>query len=112
MNSNMDDDSLNKALQSWRIKATLPLRFQEQVWQRIAIAESKATPTWWQTLLVRIEWAFTRPALAASYVAVLLLLGLATGYEQAGHRASQVESQARALYVQSVDPYQMPRDQQ
>ena len=108
----MDDDSLNKALQSWKIKTTLPPRFQEQVWQRIAVAESKVKPAWWQTLLVKIERAFTRPTLAVSYVAVLLFVGLATGYEQADHKVSQAESNSRALYVKSVDPYQMPRDQQ
>lgn len=105
------DEALSKALKEWRTDASLPLRFQEQVWQRIALAESKTTRNWWQVLIGRAESVFVRPALAVSYVAILLFLGLATGYWHAGQKTARAESKWRTLYVQSVDPYQMPRNQ-
>lgn len=106
------DEALSKALKEWRTDASLPPRFQEQVWQRIALAESKTTRNWWQVLIGRAESMFVRPALAVSYVAILLFLGLATGYWHADQKTARAESHWRTLYVQSVDPYQMPRNQE
>ena len=106
------DEALSKALKEWRAEASLPPRFQEQVWQRIALAESKTSHNWWQILIGRVESVFVRPALAVSYVAILLFLGLATGYWHADQKTARAESHWRTLYIQSVDPYQMPRHQE
>ena len=105
-----NDASLRKVLGAWVVDATPPPRFQEQVWQRIAREEAQAKPGVWQTLTHWMEATFSRPTLAASYVAVLLFAGLSTGYWQAHDKSAQIESQQRTLYVQSVDPYFAPRN--
>jgi len=103
------DEALSKLLLEWKPNAQLPPRFQEGVWQRIKWAEANARPSIWRSLFARIEAAFARPSLAAAYIAVLLFVGLWLGYWQAEGRTAQSQSAWRARYVQTVDPYQMPR---
>jgi len=64
----------------------------------------------WRALAGWVESTFMRPALAVCYVAVLLSVGLTTGYLQAKDKSAQAEARWRAAYVQSVDPYQVPRN--
>ena len=104
------DEPLTPVLREWKANPPLPLRFQEGVWQRIARAEAQPRAGAWHTLTARIEAAFSRPALAACYLAMLLFLGLSAGYWQAQGRSAEAQSQWRAAYVQSVDPYQAPRN--
>ncbi len=103
------DEALSKLLRSWKPDAQLPTRFQQAVWQRIERGDAGVKVPLWQSLLARIEAALARPALAISYVAVLLIAGLGAGYWHAEGRTAQVQSDWRARYVQAVDPYQMPR---
>jgi hypothetical protein len=103
------DARLSKTLGEWVVNAQLPPRFQEQVWQRIGRIETSVKPNPWQVWKEWIEAAFSSPALASSYVLFLLFVGLGAGYWQAHDKSEQAESQSRERYVQSVDPYQMPR---
>src|SRR6267378_2018736 len=103
------DEALSKLLRTWKPDAQLPPRFQESVWHRIAAAESQSRPPFWQTLAAWIETSLSRPALAVSYVAVLLFAGLGAGYWHAEGRTTQAAAEMRTRYVQTVDPFQMPR---
>jgi hypothetical protein len=98
------DQNLNKVLKEWRVSAALPPRFQEQVWHRIEEAETRDSA--WVTFLREISAAFARPALAVSYVAVLLMVGLAVGYWQAQASNAQADQMLSSRYVQLIDPYQ------
>ncbi len=110
-NQNLEnDDPLRETLRQWAVDTALPPRFQERVWQRVARAEAKAKPGFLQAFAHWVETTFRRPALAVSYVAVLLFVAVTTGYWQAHGKSAQAASQWRALYVQSVDPYQVPRN--
>ena len=103
-------ETLHKLLHTWKVEAKLPPRFQDAVWNRIAASEREAKkPSSLQRLTTWIEAVFSSPALAASYVAILLFAGVGTGYWQASGRATQTNSELRVRYLQSVDPYQMPR---
>ena len=105
-----NDEPLSRTLSQWKVEATLPPRFQEQVWKRIDRAEADKPAS---SLTVFSRWvdsAFRRPKLALSYVTVLLFIGLGMGYWQAQDKSAQSESKWRTLYVQSVDPYQAPRN--
>lgn len=104
-----NDEHLRTALRKWEVDAVLPPRFQEQVWKRISREESKAS-NFWPIFSRWVEKAFSRPALAFSYVVILLLIGLATGLMRAQSRSTAAKAQWRAAYVQAVDPYQVPRD--
>lgn len=87
------------------MEASLPPRFQEQVWQRIARAEAKpaASPgaEFWRLLGV----VLLRPRFAFAYVAVLLAVGVAAGSWAAQVKASRIDSDLSLRYVQSIDPY-------
>lgn len=102
-----NDPALRELLGQWKVDATLPPRFQADVWRRIAQQEAKASPR--QSFMTWVEAAFKRPALVSSYVTVLLFLGLMSGYVRAHDKTMRERSQERALYVQMVDPYQAPR---
>ena len=104
------DEALSKLLQTWKPEAQLPPRFQEAVWKRIERAEPRATVPLWQLLATRIGAAFSRPALAVAYVAAFLFVGVGAGYWHAGDKTAQADSEMRSRYVQTVDPYRMPRN--
>jgi hypothetical protein len=103
------DEALHKLLCTWKSDAQLPPRFQEAVWQRIERANKDVKAPLWQRVFASIEASFARPAFATAYVAALLAAGIGTGYWQAEGRSAEVKSNLRTRYVQSVDPYQMPR---
>jgi len=101
------DQNLDKVLREWRVSAPLPPRFQEQVWQRIEHADTRDSA--WATFIRQITAAFSRPALAMSYVTVLLLAGLAAGYWQAQTSNAHADQMLSSRYVQLMDPYQTTR---
>jgi len=107
-NSGHDDAVLSGLLREWKVDSDLPPRFSEQVWRRIERGETAATFSPWASLWNRIAQAFARPSLAAGYVAVLLLAGLAAGYFQARIGTERVQDELSTRYVQMVDPYQRP----
>jgi type VI protein secretion system component VasK len=104
------DEKLSELLREWRPKMSLPPRFQERVWRRIERTEANAQLTFRQVVTHRVEAAFNRPSLAVSYVAVLLFVGLISGYWQAQGQSARAQAKLRTAYVQSVDPYQAPRN--
>jgi hypothetical protein len=101
------DEQLSKLLREWQPATSLPPRFQEAVWRRIERTEAKLS--FWHIITHWIETSFRRPALAVSYVALLLFVGLSAGYWQARNASTRTLAQMRTAYVQSVDPYQAPR---
>ena len=104
-----EDEKLSKVLRTWRTEAQLPARFQETVWQRIESSERKPAGSFWDSVRLHIEGAFARPVLAAAYVALLMAAGIGAGFWRAEGRTAQINSEMRSRYVQSIDPYQMPR---
>ena len=105
-NPSESDPLLRQALSEWQVKETLPPRFGEQVWQRIAREEAEPPRTVWAELLTRIQGALTRPSLAVGYVTVLLLAGLLAGYRQAQVDNARVSHQLGAGYVQMMTSYE------
>lgn len=106
-----DDARLSTLLRECKSVAMLPPRFQEGVWRRIARNEEQPSvlsslrswfARWINTLL-------PRPALAVSYVAILLVVGASAGWAQARQEKARVSDAMSLRYVQSVDPYQAAR---
>ena len=106
---NDNDEALQKKLKTWRLSSPLPHRFQEEVWRRIVRSQTKPSQPWWQSIVDWFEAALPQPAMAASFVSALILLGLVAGWWQAKELKTRVETQMGARYVQAVDPYQTPR---
>jgi hypothetical protein len=103
---NRDDGRLSQLLHEYKVDASLPPRFNEQVWRRI---ESRAPAA--STLANLRTWialAFARPSFAISYVAILLLAGLLVGLWQAHATSQRTAETLSTRYVQMVDPYQTP----
>ena len=103
------DDPLRKVLKEWRSDAPLPLRFQEQVWQRIERAQRRAVPSVWSVITHWVGTVLPQPALAASYVAVLLAIGVTAGWAQARQETGRVKAELGQRYVRVLDPYLAPR---
>src|SRR5690242_15712381 len=99
------DASLHRTLQEWRISDCLPPRFQERVWQRIQ-REERSQPTNVRVFLQRVFEDLRRPALASSYIAFLLLLGIGAGYWHARMDNERAAHELGARYVRMMDPYQ------
>ena len=109
MKNEENNDTLRNVLKEWRVTTPLPLRFQEQVWQRIARVEAGATPGLWVALRNWLETALPRRTAAVSYFAIVLAVGLTAGHWRGRQKAAELQDRLSARYVQSVDPYQMPR---
>ena len=99
------DQLLNQALLEWRVDDPLPPRFGERVWQRIAREEAQAPATAWRLLANWITNAMARPSLAASYLALLLLTGVAAGHWHARVDSARTTETLASRYVQMIDPY-------
>jgi hypothetical protein len=108
MNANRapeEDAALDKVLGQWKVNSTLPPRFQEQVWQRIAKAQAQPEPVAWVGLWRVVEAILPRPRFAYSYLAVLLASGVAAGSLAAQIKTNRLDSELSMRYVQSIDPY-------
>ena len=103
--SNPNDEALSRVLREWKVKTQLPPGFEGSVWHRIERSDSREPR--WKVLFSRLATAITRPALATSYLAVLLAAGLLAGYLQARVATARAEAKLSARYVQVIDPYQM-----
>jgi len=104
-----DDEVLRKVLKEWRTDAPLPPRFQEGVWRRIERLRDPIAPSLWAMLVQWAGAALARPALATSYVAVLLAIGMTVGWVQARQNTTRVRDALGERYVRVLDPYQAPR---
>lgn len=103
-----NDRQLRSLLHDWKIEASLPPRFEEQVWRRIAREEVPSI----SPLLALKTWLgqfALKPAFALSYATILIMFGLAGGLLQAQAKSHRASEELSARYVQMVDPYQMPR---
>jgi hypothetical protein len=106
------DETLRKLLKEWRTDAALPPRFPETVWRRIEQVEHSHTlllPSAWAVIGHWIATVLPRPALAASYVAVLIAIGVTAGWSQAQQETTRVKDELGQRYVRVLDPYQAPR---
>ena len=106
------EEALRKVLKEWRVGAALPPRFQEEVWRRIEQAERAPAPIAPSVRAFITHWIGTvlpRPALAASYVAILLAIGVTAGWAQAHRETRRVKNELGERYVRVLDPYQTPR---
>ena len=100
-----DDQRLRQVLRQWTVNPPLPPRFKEQVWQRIARSETQPAPSLRGSLARLLEVVVPRPRFAFSYVAVLLVLGVAAGSLAAQAKTKRLDESLGLRYVQSLDPY-------
>jgi hypothetical protein len=99
--------SLGPVLKEWQVHASVPPRFQEQVWKRIALAEAPAPVKGrLQQWMAAWQGVLTRPSLAAGYLAVLLAIGVSLGWTRGLERSAHVDESLSTMYVQVMDPYQ------
>jgi hypothetical protein len=103
-----DSEPVRKLMQEWKVTALLPPRFNEGVWRRIEQAEVKTKSSIGSVITGWLAALLPRPAVAVSYVTVLLALGIGAGYWQARTHAARLDHELGSRYVQSVDPYQKP----
>ena len=97
---------MRKLLHDWKIATPLPPRFREDVWQRIERAQAEVKPSPIDALRTWLADVMPRPAVAFSYITILLMIGIVTGQWQARVKAGQLHSDLSQRYVQTVDPYQ------
>ncbi len=108
---NNDDEPLRALLKEWKPEASLPPRFNEQVWRRIERTETAPAPSV-SLAAVFANWItnlLPKPALATAYVTVLLAVGASVGWDQARQESARVTSELGTRYAQAVDPYQTAR---
>lgn len=102
-----NDPQLHSVLREWQIDAPLPSRFQEQVWRRIEQAETRSSSGsgLWPAVSRWLESALPSPKVALSYLAALLIAGVAAGAVAAQVKTSHLNAALSERYVQSIDPY-------
>jgi len=103
------DEALRKVLKEWRTDASLPPRFQEGVWRRIEREQAPVAPSVWAVIAHWIGTVLPRPALAATYLATLLAIGVTVGWAQGHQQTARVKDELSQRYVRVLDPYLAPR---
>jgi len=103
------DEALRKVLREWRTDVSLPPLFQEGVWRCIERAQAPTAPSVWASIAHWFGTVLPRPALAASYVATLLAIGVTVGWAQGHRQTARVKDELSHRYVQVLDPYLAPR---
>src|ERR1041384_1578326 len=94
-----NDPQLRELLKEWPEAGSLPPRFQERVWKRIALAEASAPAgNAWSEWLGWISAFAARPALAVGYVALLLSLGFGLGWVRGIARSARIDERLSSRY--------------
>jgi len=104
-----NDEALRKVLKEWRTDTSPPPQFQEAVWRRIERTRAPTVPSAWAVISHWVGTILPRPALAASYVALLAAIGLLAGWTQARQEIARVHDELGLRYVRVLDPYRAPR---
>jgi hypothetical protein len=99
------DEPLRQLLRQWAVDTPLPPRFQEQVWQRIAWEAAHPAETLWTRLARAVEVSLPRPKVALSYLAALMVLGVAAGAWTAQIKTHRLEADLGWRYVRTLDPF-------
>ena len=102
----MGDDDLREKLALWKVEPQIPPDFQRNVWQKIAVGESKPKlPRFgnWS-----ISWLRT-PRLATCAIILGGLAGTGFGLVESSQANSRNWKSLEAKYVQSIDPYEHVR---
>ncbi len=100
-----NQNGLKQLLDTWQISDSLPPRFGERVWQRIALEEDTAGESLSSWLAVWVARQLARPAFAVAYLALLLAAGLGAGYWHGQTEKNQIAQQLGVRYVRMMDPY-------
>ena len=100
-------EALSKLLKEWRTEAPLPPRFQEGVWRQIERSQTLPASSTWNVFTHWIGTMLPRPALAASYLAILIVGGATVGWTHANQESTKVKGELHERYLQTVDPYQV-----
>ena len=108
-NQDSKDDALSNVLRDWRTDAMLPPGFQQGVWR--IIDQKKCVPRFspMEFLHLWLTGFVSRPAVAAAYVGALIFVGFTAGWSQGQRDSTRLQGELASRYVQSLDPYQVPR---
>src|SRR5258708_32902487 len=98
----MDDDQLREKLASWEVQPEIPPDFQRNVWQKIAVRESK--PRLWLFGDWNFSWLRT-PRLATCAIILGGLAGTGLGLIDSSHANLENWKRLEAKHFQSIVPY-------
>lgn len=96
------EQRLKGLLKDWQPQIDLPLRFESDVWHRIALAQEKRSDFW------SFRWLFQltcQPKLAFAIVTVAVLLGTGMADWQAQRNYHQEMGASKSRYIHSIDPF-------
>jgi len=99
----MSDDELREKLALWKVEPQIPPDFQRNVWQKIAVRESKPKLPLFGNW--NISWLRT-PAFATCVIVLGGLAGTGFGLIESSQANSRNWKSLEAKYVQSIDPYE------
>lgn len=99
-----EDARLSELLQEWRTDAPLPRGFQQEVWRRVAAVPPGPMDLWRAWLRAWFLRTFTRPATSFAYIAILVLIGLGTGFFDARQHLREHDNAMAARYLRVIIP--------
>jgi hypothetical protein len=97
----MNDDELNELIRGASLPPRFPSSFQREVWQRIAVTESRSL----HSILSRVtsgclQW-MVKPAGAVATIMTMLIIGAGLGGIASN---KETDSSLKAAYTASINP--------
>ena len=90
---------LKNKLDEWKVEASLPPRFQAEVWQRIADRAPRRAG-----MFDTLRALFLRPAWSVALVVAGIALGLGSAHVAAARTRTDAMRGLEAQYVRTIDP--------
>ncbi len=98
------DDELEKQLPKWNPDISIPVRFQAEVWQRIAAREAARRDSIWRRVREWISTELPKPQYATALIALGVTLSIGVAHVQARQTNTKHWGELEARYVTSIDP--------
>ncbi len=104
-----DHDELAAKLRAWRVEPQVPVSFQRQVWQRIAVRQTAREGAFWPSLARSMFAQFARPQYALAILLVSLSASVGFAHLHAQEANARHWKALEIRYARSVDPLSMGR---
>ena len=96
---------LDQKLKAWNVEVETPVRFQADVWQRIAVREAAQEQSF-SRRIANLFALLARPRPALAFAAMMFFAGVSVAHIEARKTNADLWRNLQTRYIVSIDPTQ------